>query len=359
MRNFIKKIIVVLFPAFLLLISINFFGDAAHLFSDKYYTKMAAYLKKGYNITNVENYNERILQKKIIVDHRPCPDVAVIGSSRLMLINSSYFPNQVFFNNSVTGASLQDIIAIIGLYDEKGCFPKKIIMGIDPWMLNAKNGSHRWKTLYDEYNSMNSKILNKVDETKGGFSNKLKMFLAKNSFYKELISPSYFQNSLVSITSSDPDLKPTNLTVNNTFTKLSDGSITYDLKYRSASEEEIALKVDEYIINSIYGIENFNELNTNLQLKLEALTAFLIKKGVEVEFILLPYHPKVYSFISSKEKYINVKNSEDYIKKFALQNKLIVRGSFNPEYGKVQSSDFYDGMHLNERGIDKMMLLNK
>src|SRR5690606_22220124 len=100
----------------------------------------------GNNVTNIENYDERTLQRNIINNHHICPQVLVLGSSRTMLINSREFIGKTFFNNSVSGASIEDIVAIYQMYDNRKCYPGKIILALDPWILNVNNGQNRWKS---------------------------------------------------------------------------------------------------------------------------------------------------------------------------------------------------------------------
>ena len=151
MKKFILKLIMALAPILLFVISVNYFGDAAKLFSKDYEKKIADQIIEGKNVTNINNYNERLLNKYLINNSLFCPDILVIGSSRVMLLNSSDFKEQTFFNNGVSGASIQDLLAIYEMYEQKKCLPKKIIIGLDPWTLNINNGQSRWMTLNQEY----------------------------------------------------------------------------------------------------------------------------------------------------------------------------------------------------------------
>ena len=65
-------------------------------------------------------------------------------------------------------------------------------------------------------------------------------------------------------------------------------------------------------------------------------------------FFFLLRHPKAYEFIAKQVKYANVFESEDYFKKL-LNKKYKVIGSYNPYNVDLNESDFYDGMHCNEK----------
>lgn len=185
MNQFIKKTTAFSIIILIILISINYFGDAAKLFNIGYEKKIASIISEGNYVTNISNYDERILQKEIINNTNKRPDILIIGSSRIMLINNTYFPNQRIINNSVSGAGIEDIIAIYQMYKTKDLLPNRIIIGIDPWLFNENNEQKRWLSLKDEYNA----FFNKPPSV--NLKNKIEL--------KELLSFSYFQNSIKNI----------------------------------------------------------------------------------------------------------------------------------------------------------------
>jgi len=347
MKKFILKLIIVLAPILFFVVSVNYFGDAANLFSIGYEKKIADEIIKGNNVTNVYNYDERLLEKHLINNSTLCPDVLVIGSSRVMLIHSSDFQKQTFFNVGVSGASIEDLLAIYQMYEQKKCLPKKIILGLDPWTLNINNGQTRWMTLNQEYFILYTQLTNKNIVAKDERVD-LKYF--------QLVSPSYFKGSFkkMILVSSKPIA--TNTKINNTFTKLVDGSITYDLEYRSASPDEIEKRAIGFISDDIYSIEKFDKLSPEIRFLLEKFIEHLRSNHIEISFFLAPYHPKVYSFIAKSDKYSKVIESENYFRDLGLKYEIEVIGSFNPNRLNMDGSYFYDGMHCNEKGIEKTLI---
>jgi hypothetical protein len=346
MKKFIVKLFFFSLPVLLILVGVNYIGDAANLFSKNYEERISKYLLEGFNVTNVYNYDERVLQRDIIKETKKCPDVIALGSSRIMLINSSYFPNQSFLNNGVSGASIEDLIAIYRIYELKKFKPKKVIIGLDPWFLNINNEQNRWQSLSIEYNSFLKE--EKLDT----------IAIAKNyeNKYKSLISLSYFQSSVKALVlKKGAEIKPTLMEVNDAFTKHKDGSINYDLDYRNASAKDVESKAIAFCGSNIYSIEKFNELSgTNMHL----LNLFLDKfknDHVEMVFVLMPYHPIVYNRIKGDKKYNNVIESEVYFRKLADRYHSKCFGSFDSGILKLDGSYFYDGMHLNEKGVRKVL----
>lgn len=346
MKKFLIKLIIILTPIFLFVVSVNYFGDAANLFSIDYEKKIADEIIKGYNVTNVTNCDERLLQKYLINNSDFCPDVLVIGSSRVMLINSSDFKEQTFLNNGVSGASIEDLLAIYQMYEQKKCYPKKIILGLDPWTLNIYNGQTRWSNLNREYFILYNQLTNNNIVTKEEHI---------DSKYLQLVSPSYFKGSFKKIFSVSSKPIVTTARINSTFTRLVDGSISYDLQYRSATPVEIEKRALDFISGDIYSIEKFDKLSPEIMFLLEKFIAHLRNNHIEISFFLAPYHPKVYSFIAKSKKYSQVIESEKYFIDLGLKYSIKVIGSFNPNKLNMDDSYFYDGMHCNEKGIEKTL----
>ncbi len=346
MKKIIFETLKFVFPICIMVISINYFGDAARLFDNDYEKKMGDILSKGYNVTNIVNYDERLFQKEIILKKSIHPDLVIIGSSRTMLINSNMFPNYKVFNNSVSGASLQDIIGIYQLYKENHKFPKKIIIGIDPWLFkDDKNiDNERWQSIEEYYNSFHGIKIKK-----------------KPSFYKykELYSISYFQSSyklIPKIFLSEYDPTPSKKKYNHLDTKLIDGSLVYNEVYRNASELEIENKMKKYVIGEVYHIENMNEISKLKYEEFEKLIFDLKSNNVEVEFFLAPYAPLVYDVL--QKKYKIVLKIEKKIHDFAKLQNIKLYGSFNPYTHGLDKSFFYDGMHCKESAILKILKSN-
>lgn len=97
MKQFLIKTIFISILILGTLISVNYFGDAARLFSVGYEKRIADIILSGINVTNISNYDERLFQKELITSMEHSPDVVILGSSRTMLINKDYFNKNSMF----------------------------------------------------------------------------------------------------------------------------------------------------------------------------------------------------------------------------------------------------------------------
>ena len=101
------------------------------------------------------------------------PQTLVIGSSRVWQISSDIYDGELL-NLGVAGASIEDHIAISEMAIEK-FKPKRILLGVDPWLFNKYNYQARWKSLSKEYRLAAENI--RLTETK----NKILETSSKNS----------------------------------------------------------------------------------------------------------------------------------------------------------------------------------
>jgi hypothetical protein len=340
MKNFILKIVLFATPFLGILVFVNYFGDAARLFANDYEEKMAKIIGTGKYVTNFGNYDERLCQLELIRLKSVRPHTVIIGSSRTMLFNSRDFPENTLFNNSVSGASMEDIVSIYQIYKEYKKLPEKIIIGIDPWTFNDLSDQNRWMSIasyYDRFNHVESHESNELMK------------------YKELFSFSYFQSSLKlmpKLLNGNLDPIPTTNSHNISATKLTDGGLVYDQLFRESSAKEIDNRIDEYMAGDIFSIENFKSISSKNWSNFNKLISELEQKRVEVEFIFIPYAPKVFERVKN---YPMVLKTEVMVNEFAQLHKIKVLGSFNPNKLGMDKSYFYDGMHCKEEGLKKII----
>ena len=345
MKLFIKKSIFFIVSLVILIVSFNIIVDPANIFFG-IEQKIAKYLTEGYNVTGNYNINERSLQKQLIQKLKTSPSTVILGSSRIMQVGKHFYGDDTI-NNGVSGASLEDLIAIYQMYFQRGYLAKKIVIGIDPWIFNENSSQDRWETLRSEYYSF--------------FDEEIPFFrMPSITNYAQLLSLSYFQESFKMfpqiLKTKKIEIKPTTNDVNETFTRLADGTITYDLKYREVTNQEVENKARNEISGDLYSLEKYNRLSEKALSEFDRFIETIKNKNISIEFILMPYHPLVYDYIKSNQKYNIVMDVEAYIRKYSIENDIPIIGSYDPEVLRLESSDFYDGMHLTPEGINKVII---
>lgn len=342
MKKFLFKLTIIILPLLILLILVNYIGDKGSLFQENYEKEMVRIIASGQNVTKVSHYNERIFHKELICSNHSQPNLVLLGSSRTMLINSESFPGYTLLNNSVKGAVIQDIISYYQLYKDNNKLPKKIVIGIDPWIFNENDPQKSWEYLSKYYNDF-------MGIKHHQFSN-----LSK---YKQLLSFSYFQESFSRFTKVINGKKitpePTENKYNSWHTILSDGSLVYNIRQRNVSLDEAEKKIKEFKEGGIYGLKFFHKISEKKYNDFEKLISDMLLNNIEIEFILIPFPPLVFDKI--EEEYPIVLQTLQLINDFAKNNNIKVSGTYNPHELEMDNSFFIDGMHCNELGIQKVI----
>jgi hypothetical protein len=349
MKLFIKKLLLYTIIFFTVIVTVNLVVDPANIVTG-IESKVADLILQELNVTNITNLDERLLQKKIIQAESMENNAIVLGSSRIMLFGTKYL-GQNSFNHGVSGATLEDFISLFQLYQQSRHMPQKIFLGIDPWIFNTNNGQSRWLSLKKEYQAYHGVIVDSVAEALPVFK------------YVQFFEITYFQESLKKIINNFPakvgGLIVTHEKQNEELTRLSDGTISYGRAYREITLDQVDGKAKEYINDSLYSIEDFNEMSADLRMEFEKFIDRLLQEGISLELILIPYHPTVYEYIKSSSKYKIVMEVETYIKSLTNKYEFSVTGSYDPASLNMDSSYFYDGMHINEKGVEKIILANQ
>jgi len=328
----------------------NYKIDSLGLFGNSNYLSQAAKtLTSGKMIAGLKNNDERLFQELIIKNLQVKNDVIAIGSSRTMELRKRVFlENKInFFNHSVSGASLEDYISIIGAYELiHGYTPSTVVLGIDPWVFNKYNGQNRWKSLIKYYNYEIEKIYNKKQNTTNINTTKWKQLInydytiANMRFYKTLLEnegKSFYITDTIDIDDSIKEV---------------DGSIHYPYETRYIKANNVRESAIQYSKKPVYALERFNELD-NIKL-FKDFIKYLQSRNVKVVFFLPPYNPITYDLLMKQQEYQILDKVEKYLITFANEHNIEIKGSYNPHKYSFENKDFYDGMHGHDKVIKKI-----
>lgn len=338
MRVFLYKVLSIGLPVIAMLAMVNYWGDAARIFSADYENKIVSILLSHRSATNISNYNERLLQQEWIKKIPFTPDITVIGSSKAMLVDSGMIRGYRLINNSVSGATLTDIENIYRLYLAARNIPRRIIIGIDPWTLNNDaTQQHIARKAGDHKNS---------DDRQTGFDKITTLF-----------SLTYFQHSfpvlLLKIRGRDQPIATTEK-YNISNTKNPDGSLTYGDAYRNSSEAAVASRVELYVKRGdVDDLDLLNSVSASKWKQLSRLIDDMQMHHIQVHILLTPYYPSIYKMIS--RRFPSGLRAEHMLGQLAGQKKLTLTGSFDPEKCGLSTSDFYDAVHGNEHGLSLIL----
>ena len=144
------------------------------------------------------------------------------------------------------------------------------------------------------------------------------------------------------------DIIITHSDLNIASTKLIDGTLSYSYAFENRSTKSIESAADAFKKKQYKKIDDLNK-------KLfEKFLDYLIADGIKVSFVLVPYHPVVYSdFIDRGEQSISIE-FEKYTKQLAEAKRIPFYGSYDPSKYLIEGRDFYDGQHIKFSGLEKL-----
>ena len=305
---------VVLSPLFLLM-SYNIVVDHRGFVNERYVNSIAESLQNE-DISIFDDIPERkVVLKRIAQSKGKHFNKVVLGSSRIMLFGKPIDEN--VFNIAVSGAGIEDCIALVDKLKKNGISYDTLVLCADPWLLNKNHGDEQYKVFYGDDNSKD---------------------------IESIISWNYFLENLQSKSFKKWDGNE------NDFVRFKDGSIRYNKEHR-----ENNLDVTGYAKrDTIYHLGGFENIDSNYK---KTFIDFILDqaKDATVELILIPYHPLNYKRII--ERVPTVVEAE---KTFTSLNssKVRVLGSYSPFKLSLERTGFYDASHIKEdvlKRIYKMM----
>jgi len=278
------------------------------------------------------NINERIFVKNRIKYENVEPEAIVIGSSRIMQASSKGTDLELL-NLSVSGASLEDLIAIWELSSSK-FNPPYVFLGADPWIFNSNSGQSRWKSLEVEYGLALTKLglaPKEVSQTQSLSATNLNSLALK--IYDSV------NRSKIRADDDSPSL---------TDKIRKDGSRVYNLGYANKSLKEVERGSPSYLS---YAMSNY-QFSSEVRFILEKFVFELKAQNRKVVLVLSPYHPSLYDLMRLQDrKFLEI---ESIFKEIAATYEVELIGSYDPTKVGCSSEEFYDGMHPKDKCMEKV-----
>lgn len=315
-------------------------------------------LLKSQNGVVQESWNERLVKIEL-AKYSNSYDCIIMGSSHIMQISTITNHGTIgaqcssLLNLGVSGGSLEDFSIFSYIISTQENLPKKVFVDISPWMFKF-DIDDRYKANIGYHNSMlellGVKSVNYVDELKYYYK------ISKN-----LINYEYSKRTLKDIVNNfgkNNNVKSNEIVLVPKFNleqgyinavTLPDGSHSYGLEYIQNGKNR----------HGRIGTENPNYKITENPIDEKAVRYFvqiiklLQNKGINVNFILMLYHPDV--FVNSNSMLLkNMKDVQDVVGQLSQTYNIKIYGSFNPNDLNCNADDFYDFMHVNWGCLDKI-----
>jgi hypothetical protein len=143
-------------------------------------------------------------------------------------------------------------------------------------------------------------------------------------------------------------------TAQNSLTYFPDGGVSYAESFRN----QLPAAVEAGALNYLnYSVLNFRTLDSARTALFNLFVNYLIANDIQVIFYLSPYHPKIYNAYTSHPDYERILEVEKLIKERvkASRKQTMLVGSYDPAVYRLNSSHFYDGMHIKRQGLNMII----
>jgi hypothetical protein len=364
--KFTARILLIFSPLIIVVMFTNYFVDPGGLFKVSREEGIAKIFAKGLNVANASNYDERLLQKHYIAADKNPKRIIVLGSSRAMQIDMGNLGSNVFFNHSVSGATIEDFFSICEMYEKRNKLPDTLILSLDPWLLNKNNDQVRWQSLRKDALAFMNRMgegEKRVDE----FFYWYDCLIYDIERKWNLFSLSYFQIAIRYLVRHMPELIETwkmkkdyyatkldNFDPKNRLDasiRISNGTIARGEKDISQMRGDVKAYASQ---NPVYSLGEFYELDKTNQRNFEQFIEYLQKKNTMIIFFLPPYHPFVYAYLINSTQYQIIGQVETYFRTIGTKKHITVIGSYDPGWCSLTEEDFYDGMHITREAMAKL-----
>lgn len=343
--------LVLLLPLMLLVLWVNYFVDQTGLFrGGKYELELAQILLGGDAVSNFSKMDEREVLKLYIKNMPEAYDTLVVGSSRGLQITAAIAGETgTFYNAGMSGEDFYDVVGTVALLDKYDRLPKNMILVLDPWILNDNVDSYSKRSDADLANEFLSETL--------GFHETYEA-QDRSQYTEALLDLDYFQKNVAYYFEdhSDED-QPSRVSGNvyeqTTETKMADGTLLYTREYRENSQEWVDFDaLSRANMGFAFGCSEYYELSSKRCAQFKALIAYLQQKGVQLTFVLAPFHPIVYQGgLDQGEETAGICLSEQFFSQLAEEKKIPFFGSYDPEKANCTAEDFYDGLHVRRESL--------
>ena len=356
MLKLIKKLLLFV-PVLAAMMLVSYRVDPSGLFWGAGFERLASeYMLDGIYIDGYERLDGRALNEVYAKNVPYAPQILVNGSSRSMMIDTSFaIEGKTFYNASNVGADIYDFFNSYYIFEKENKEPEIFVMGIDAWLFNDGEENLDKRSNKEMYYEFLGEEL--------GYENLEYEKPNPMEKYKALIDPSYFQGSIAyyfkdkSADVQPEPVDPEEIWDQKEVIKAPDGSVIYDKDFRTRRQTSVDYDaVAAANTDPILRLGDYDELSPEYTQQFEEFIEYLQGKGIKVIFYIPPYHPIVYDTAKFYyDRYHCLFEVEEYLRKTADRYGIEVYGSYNPYEVGLINADFLDGLHLKQESMRKIL----
>lgn len=362
-KSFVIAVFRLVFFGLIIVSGVNFIVDPGKIYLKKILTdyRVQEYAEKLFKSSQglvMTDWNERAI-KTALAKKTENFNCVILGSSHIMQVSHIRHSGNIqkecksLVNLGVSGGSLEDlsIFSYLVLNNKKP--PKKVFIEIAPWIFKFGKDI-RWKENQNYYLRMNERMGEKVEHQDVSYLGETTTNLINREYFSYSIRSlqKHGIKSIVAPLTQDIIYPKSSFYYRDGYSEpvfLSDGSLVYD------REAIFKMRKKNLFIDgkdAVYKI-NSNIYNPKAVKYFEKILKVYAESGVEVRFILTPYHPNVFK-LGDTQPVRAMKEIEKVTSQLAQKHGLKVYGSFFPEKLGCSGDEFFDCMHVNQECLNKI-----
>ncbi|MBR5874000.1 MAG: hypothetical protein IKY90_04600 [Oscillospiraceae bacterium] len=342
-------------PIFLGMMFVSYRVDPSGLFWGAGFERMVCdYMLQGQYVDGYQQLDGRELNEIYARECEKAPQILVNGSSRTLQIDSSFADGKTLYNAANVGADVYDFFNSYYIFAKESKEPEIFVMGIDPWIFNDGKENIDERSNKEMFNEFLVEIMD-YESTEYTPENPMEK-------YKALLDPSYFQASVDTYfrnqnTENQPEIVPMEEVYNNKdIVKSPDGSIVYDLNFRTRPQETADGDALTASVNDLLRMTDYDQLDPYYTQLFEDFIEYLQQKDIKIIFFLPSFHHYIYwAAQADMGKYHCLFKVEDYIKSTGDKYGIPVYGSYDPDAVGLTNKDFMDGYHMRYESLKKVL----
>jgi len=318
--------------------------------------EIALQMRKGYHVVPAHYLNDRILKKELcehIVMQKP---LFLLGNSTILNFQPYHLEKQPYLNLAVTSGRIPDLLAFYFLTKKGNKQPNKYLIGVDPDLFHGealtslKANTTWWSFLFPECAAEMNELWRYETSSVSfiAFSGMELLSLTKWFYYFD----DYFLMRLNAYIHDYHFFLDAQKIQNWKFAYSKDGSRIYPIDEEEMDTSIINQRAREYVMTHFQNWFSMKVPSASQFRVFEALVRQMVEDGNMVYLIKLPFHPILYR---EMEKEVGIIMVDRWLDSLARRYPIYYEGSWDPAYWGVGSLDFYDGTHLNLKGMEKVV----
>lgn len=292
------------------------------------------------------------------------PEVLILGSSLSFPIHQELYPDERMLNAAIPAAGISDWIGVYEFFRQRNVRPKRVVIGVDPVALRVPpnpprdmiqaetiagfrrlglSSAHDARVVHREAGTRRMKLFDRL----------VLLFSPRYfQFCLRVASRNLFSNSEATAGSASAigELPPEERMV-----LAPDGSRDWSPKLRHRSLDEIRADVGD----QTFPLWDCSSVDGEARRYFETFIKDLQQSKIEVEIVLIPTNPRYVHLDAGEpapnsDDMLNRPVAERYVRQFAKEHNIRVRGSYDARNVGMSESDFVDASHVRREAIDKL-----